>query len=478
MPMSCPALAAVVSALTVVLTSCTAPAPAVSRSPEPAVRQLWIADVDLIGWPTVADDSVASYVRDNNGLAVAAWDLATGDELWRRRAAVGGEAPGVMIDLDQVRLGTTGYVAYLTPTAMPDVQAIEVADIRTGRPLALDHREVWSTSRPQACDEGSAFCLTGYLGDDEVERALRIDPSTRRVTRDRETGLPDHARFLGERVFATNDRAPDGVEQLGFAQDGKVLWRRPYQDVFGPGATSDAGWDWADGDAREVLIGSGHPEDGHWDVFDETGEASSDATEVRTVGLERATGRTLWELDGVETCPFVDLNDVGDNPVVLCRIRAGSQHWKRTPTGIDYFRRGYDVDVIGVDPVSGAELWAAPIGGEEFDHEPGGLSFVSSEKVAVIRLNRAAVRLDNRTGTFTPVGPEDVLACSEGRPEFVLERDGRRDRWAIGDAMSPCDRDLRKLSQWSVDVVRTVGVEAGENRWLLPTLDGLVAVQA
>jgi len=456
------------------LAACT---PAPPTPPEPAppsaprtVERLWNRKVDLVGWPAVGDEAVASFSRDSDGLAVAGWDLDTGRRLWRHRAVPGNGTAGVDIDLDLVEAGGKEWVAWFGD-ARQGWQRLIVAPIGTGRRRALKEDVFWATSGVVACPDRKAFCFTGYREWDDEDVALRVDPVTGRVERDAPAAQLAGVRFLGDYVFTTDVRPPKGVEQLGLAEDGVVRWRRRYTEVFGKRSTSDAGWWWEDDADRQVVIGTGWPMP-HWDTFDKTGKLRIPTRRVRTVGLDRATGRTLWSLDGVELCGFADLDQwQSDQPVPLCRIQAGSTLVRKTGKRVTHTSSGHDVDVIGVDPSSGAQLWSVPIGGAEYDGNST-IRFTPTTSVVALR-DGAAIRIDPATGTVVAVGAEEVLSCSVDRKS--LPYDGAR--WSTGAAVLPCDRTRRPVPAWSADAVEVAGQEVGDGRWVLATREGLLVVR-
>lgn len=466
--------------LLAVLAACTPttpPAPTATSPTQPSRAQvLWTAKAKLVGWPAVAGETVVSYLQGPRGLQIAAWDVTTGAQLWRTRADAGHQATGVMIDADVVQAAGRAYVAFLIPGPATGWQRLVVADVRTGKHRKLNWSYFWATSRPTACRDERSFCLTGYRIIDDDDLAFRVDSATGKVTRDRTTGLPANTTLLGEHVFATDDRAPDGVEQLGWAEGGAVTWRRPYAEVFGPSSTSDSGWDWDDEDGRDVVVGTGWREDPHGEDLEATVETTRDATLVRTVGLDRKTGRTLWSLDGVDRCAFAELRGEAGEPAVLCRIKAGTQHWERTGSGIDYTETGYDVEVIGIDVVSGAQVWSVPIGGDGFDFTEGDHWFAPREDIVVPRAG-GAIRIDRSTGAVSEVPANDVLVCLADLPPFVRTMDGDVERHQVGAAVLPCDASRTKLDHWTAESIESVGRDAGDNRWIVPTVDGLVALR-
>jgi hypothetical protein len=115
------------------------------------------------------------------------------------------------------------------------------------------------TQRPGECADGNGVCFSAIPihGQEADNTTFHVDLMGGAVSRDQDVALPANPRLLGSRVFSTFDRAPDGVEMLGYSEAGKTAWQVPYADVFGANDTSDYGWVWQDRGTDGPVIGRG-----------------------------------------------------------------------------------------------------------------------------------------------------------------------------------------------------------------------------
>jgi hypothetical protein len=125
--------------------------------------------------------------------------------------------------------GETLFVPYLRddPGSIFGWQKLVIADAVTGTPLAHEWGPIWAVGGPGACAEAEGVCVTGWSDAERAadQRSFRIDVETGALSVDVEEPSPASARFLGDGIFATDDRAPDGTEMLGYSADGAIAWQ-------------------------------------------------------------------------------------------------------------------------------------------------------------------------------------------------------------------------------------------------------------
>ncbi|WP_146069368.1 hypothetical protein [Cryobacterium sp. Y11] len=213
------------------------------------IEPTWTIDVDLVGKPIYQNGYVASYVAAADGaLNVIAWDATSGVEVWRDVAAVGAATQGVVVNLDGLESGGKSFVTYLSPIVGDDSGWTElvIAEIGSGISTSITNNMVWATQRPAACADDIAVCFTGFLqaAHDADKAKFHVDPKGGTIVADTDVVMPAKARMLNDRLFSTNARTPDGVEELGYSADGAIAWQIPYSDIFAEGYSSDGGWNW------------------------------------------------------------------------------------------------------------------------------------------------------------------------------------------------------------------------------------------
>jgi hypothetical protein len=463
-------------ALLVGLTGCTptaTPAPAAKNDTDATVTELgtvatpdWTVDASLVGEPVAADGVVLAYTRtDSGGLQIEAWDAETGAQLWADTAVTGAVTPGVMVSASIVEAGDTHVAAYLRPGGGDDWQELALADLATGTRIAVTDNQVWASSRPSTCADGADVCFTGYKQSayDAGSLSYRLAATGGDITPDGDLVVPAAARLLGNRVYATNERVPAGVEMLGASAAGQTLWKRSYEDVFGAGASSDAGWAWADADATEVMVGAGY-------IYDPAARASdsftSDATQRRTVGLDPQSGATVWSIDGADFCDLaVSEDDRADGKRTLCLYKAGTTTVikKADGSGSDSTSVDFDVDLIGVDLATGDIDWTLPLGGDRFNGTNTDSSFASSSADQVMLIDGASEVVNVVTGDHSETSVDSTYACSTPREPLLALFPGMTETapFTAGSDHSGCDSTGTGTETFSTGAVRMIGVGTG-----------------
>lgn len=69
----------------------------------------------------------------------------------------------------------------------------------------------------------------------------------------------------------------------------KVIWQRPYADVFGKGSSSDYGWEWVEAHDG-IVVGLGAPQQCHATHKSGKWTMTCDFALGRVVGLNHDTG--------------------------------------------------------------------------------------------------------------------------------------------------------------------------------------------
>lgn len=437
-------------------------APSPSPSPEPVARLAWETEVDLIGEPVVTDEVIVSYIDTGSGLVLAGFDPKTGEVLWRRSAATSGQATGVPLNASVIEHGGRIWAAAVAMDADGQHRVV-VLDAATGQQVTLRHESLWATSRPWRCaDDDPAFCFDAVYSSSEDREimAFRVDPDkgTVEVDSDRNTGL--NTRFLGARVYSTNDRPADGGEEiLGYVQDGKTLWSHPYETVFGPGSSSDGGWSWSDRDDHPVVVGQGYVDVPREEPV--VGD-SFPAVDGVTVGLQRTTGEIAWRIEASEACPMeFDPTPEGSDAFIACLLSGGEYVVEADPDG-GLRTQPVDIvaDMVGIDRTSGEILWRHPLSGDDYVHAD---FFAQKESDLAIRGRDGATReVDLLTGEAVEVAPDEELACLSDRGYISLPWGDRIGEYSRGHGRLPCDRTGKELVEWAPESLSWGGRRAGD----------------
>ncbi|WP_105035875.1 hypothetical protein [Cryobacterium aureum] len=471
------------------LSGCSASAP----SPEPTdtaaqpdfvtpVEPAWTADVDLVGQPIYQDGFVASYVAALDGaLNVVAWNAETGAEIWRDVAAVGSATQGVVVNLAGLESGDKSFVTYLSaPTGDDDGwRELVIAEIGTGIPTAISNDLVWATKRPSPCADEIAVCFSGFIAEpyNEDRANFRLDPKVGTIVADTDVVIPANARLLSDRLFSTGDRAPEGVEQLGFSANGVTTWQRAYSDVFAEGYSSDAGWNWdlSGTDAAVVGIAS---------YFDtarlDTGAGVIDKTQTAAVGLDPATGETLWKIEGATICDASRIDpDLLSDITPLCLYNSGTMTVALGADGINLetANTNVDIDLLGVDPISGEVQFTVPLGTAGTESAGTEVFFEVGSPIRPVDVAGTVSMVDVLTGEVTDLPGGAIFACGESRDGFQTPQNGTGETLAYGAGRDvfacTSDRAATDGNAFSAAAVRMGGIDAGKNSYVIGGAAGL-----
>lgn len=476
------ALAFSVLALSVLvaLAGCTnqmdAPAKPPSAASDPGpdfttpVKADWNVDVDLVGAPVAKDGVVVSYVTGaEGGLDIVVWNASTGVELWRDAAMAGNGSSDISVDAHIVQTEGRTVVPYIRDLAGDETgwQDVVVADAVTGAPIALDQPSGWVTQRPGECADGTGVCFSGIPinGQNADNTSFRVDLTAGTVGRDQDVALPTNSRLLGSRVYSTFDRAPDGVEMLGFSARGKAAWEVPYTDVFGENYTSDDGWAWQDRGADGLVVGRGTI----WDAsIDMSADYSYERADSHIVALDPVDGTTKWDLADVGDCTAAQLRQPFAGEIIpACRVNSGVVHVVVASDGsvADTTDEDVDVDLVGINRATGDIEWSTPVGGDGslFNWRLAG--FASNIATRPINVNGHVQIIDVLTGKGNAAPEKGVFACRKMRATAELPYYSEANQpYYIGDNVFPCDINTDSLdaSVFSPQALLMGGVDAGD----------------
>ena len=468
----------VIAALSGCSATAPAPQPAAASAAGPdfvtVLEPTWTTEAALVGTPVVENGFVASYVAVAGGtLDVVAWNAATGAEVWRDVASVGAVSAGRSITLGSLESGGTSFVTYLTSIVGDDTgwRELVVAEIGTGITTPITDGVVWATRLPTVCTDGLAVCFTGNLESDGADPAIfRLDPKVGTIVAETDVVIPSGAYLLSDRLFNNGERTPDGVEQLGYAADGAVAWQRPYSEIFAEGYSSDGGFNWDLSGSDEVIVGIGSYVDPN---RASSGAGVVDLTQTMTVGLDPASGDTVWTLEGTSICAAsyisLDLLD-GVNP--MCRYNSGTRTTAPGADGstLETTDADVDIDLLGVNALTGAIEWTLPLGGASAtavtDAFFGTLSaFRPVEVAGTVSL------VDALTGDVADLPGDALFGCLRPRADFEMLKPGSSDLvlYSAGYSASPCTGDMGTIdgAVFSAGALGMVAAAAGGNTYVV-----------
>lgn len=355
------------------LASCTAPEPpavpsqqpgaqapdasASSRTPEPSDPQstevatplpvLWNQDTVV---PATDVRNVAGrallVVSKGDAFELQSVDLRTGGVQWAHR--VGSSLVPTTVPMTITALANR-HVAVLEPLPGKDGRArMRLLDVeRDGRVVAGTGIHQFTTF-PRLCDDDSRWaCATALKGSKVVQ--VRLSPTGGAVQRP-VSDVGDSYSEIGPRGMVRFLDAATRRPTIGMLSEGKLLWKKPERDLFGP-MQPDNGW---------VVRQQGTV------VYGTVTLPRAQVTDpmprrLASFGLDRRTGRLLWRTTGADLgCSSrrdVDLvcqwqagtvrrdGRVVDGRIVISRIdlRTGATLWSTRP----FFVQGQAAGQLG-----------------------------------------------------------------------------------------------------------------------------------
>lgn len=416
----------------------SSPSPSPTPTAEPLVSPLWTSEgVSQVGYLVAMDDLVVSHFVRDQAFFIGVWQAADGTKLWEAPARTSYTPDGVWITPARHSPST---VAYLSGAASDEWSVVTVADVRTGQVIGTS-QPIWAQSRPSTCAEGA--CVSGQLADGQVGNwAIGPDAQLSPATSEY---LPPNSRLIGDGIYSTNARPG---EVLGHGSGGAAAWERSYEEVFGAGYSSDGGWEW--------RIEEGWPFIGAGYFFDENPDGRA-MTGSMIVGLDPATGATLWQVPGGDFCGEAD--EAGVVPV--CVFTSGTITYSTDTTPAVY--TDLVVELQGIDPATGQPRWRVPLDAANWGPTYGS-PFINRADAAIRYVDGAASVIDFATGEVTALADDAVLACLADRAGVdVLNDPGYELRGLnTGPATTPCDLQRNPVPSFSASAIEAAGTVAGD----------------
>lgn len=408
----------------------------------------WTLPVNAVSHPRVVDGVVVAYVTGEDQGAptkefLTAWDLATGEELWRHEAAPGKTPPTIGHEVAVLERDDTWFVAFLAPR-VPHPSQIMRTDFRvvrvdTGEDAATE-LQTYSVSaqRPTVCHDGEAFCIVGeILGSPARNATFFYEPGATQLVYDESEDAPygGSATHLGAGISI------DEENRVHFGRGGAERWTRDIEDIFGVGASPRGGFGWHLPDDDEApLLGAGRA----WHPHDD-GPFTEPLTDGRVVGLDPHTGETVWAIDGARTCA-TEGNSLNpeDGIVVVCVYRSGTVTGVKTGDEFTEFEyHDVDLDLVGVSVDTGDTVWTVPLGGDAATAAhplDDGADLLSGSAHVLAHIDGTARIVDSETGETSPIDADAVLICSAPARTVPIDNDGRVIGYTAPGGVRYCDQ--------------------------------------
>lgn len=426
-------------------------APPVSR---PTLRLAWrttgfepVSPVKVMGRATIV------YGVVGKRLYLYGLRADDGKILWRHPASTSATTAGV-----DVKVATVGgLVTYFGPFAgRRDASAPLIAAApMTGRVVASSLPMQWA-STPHACArKRSVPCATAYTPQARADVEYRL--SLRDGTLDVVTGVQSGYREIGDELVDPLSRDPEFISRR---VDGHAVWTRRLTTLFGPGTTTDSGWDFEK--YGNVYAGTVYAGIDSY-TFHRT-ERIDLVHQPVSAGFRADTGALLWRQRGTSINCADTLYSGATRPApVRCRY-TGAITFHYPPLGargkVTSTASGLTVTVEGFDPQTGRTTWSRPMGATK-------ALFDSSRDPEVrgdteVLLGRRV--LDLRTGQFASARRGEVFWCLRQRQfaESPVAVGGKRHlELHLGSTADPCDVNGRTTPSVPASVPPSMSDTAG-----------------
>ena len=334
------------------------------------------------------------------GVRVVALDPATGRLKWWRPASAASTSLGTPLELTY----DADRVYVYTPTGSAGLARVTAYDAATGQPA-------WTTAAAYYFGDSLSHCgrtLCATAAQPGGWAQVRINAATGAAWTQSgvATAITRLGRQLGPLLFDSGTRSPEFLVHAD--ANGKVLWSKAVNRLFGVPVSSDNGWTWA---LRSgVYVGSLGPVT----TAPALGQTQSyDAGLEKTVGIRAADGKVLWRKAGSPWC-HGNLYGIETNTGVLCTYTGSySQTFQSDPVwAID------TVSVVGFDWLTGATTFTRPLDATASDFYAWGRQPVWLGAHNVVVQSSPVIALNLTNGRATSPATGTAGWCSSGEVSY------------------------------------------------------------
>jgi putative pyrroloquinoline-quinone binding quinoprotein len=374
-------------------------APTGSEEAAGAMDLVWSTpEIHVASQPVLVGGNVVAHVVDGDGLALVAYDPASGDEVWRVPSTASQVPTGVILSV----VSDGDRVFHMSPRS-GDAAVIEAIDAASGEPVWRTGEAPGGFGDPVDFCSDDSLCVSALV--DDVYQRWTIDASSGDVAGD----AAGFRSFRGSQAIEGRSLGYGLVDihpsrDIALVVDGDVIWQRSPSELFdGHEVSPDYGWSWRrHGDLLVGTLGT---------AVDVPEFGSADVVPQYMAGIDAATGQTRWVVEGDPNCGdrlgSLSLRVDGTEPWLRCRL-TGTLDWE------DSVVAGADVDAVmeGFDPTTGEATWTT---------ELQGASGLYDDERPLVRFGRGGFALtldggdlftfDVTTGQAVDVDPDTVGWC-------------------------------------------------------------------
>lgn len=286
-------------------------------SPSPNGSGWLRSDLHPVTQPVAMGGKFVFYEAAKQRLRVIALDARSGKTVWSLPATVSHVTQGVAPELD---VSGSRVIALLRAPREPALAVLGAIDVRSGT-VAWTSVPGHFTSPPGPCaDDAEVICVTGTLSGGQGDGGLRFERTTGKLLES--APIRDGGRDLGGGLIDPGLRDP---EYLVATKAGAIAWRQPLARVFGPGASSDNGWNFVRVHRLGLIVGSvAFPPLKRTSTF-----VTYDLARAMTAGLRVRDGAVAWRDRGAHfeceslPCPGQPLHGYTTHDAAASELRVG-----------------------------------------------------------------------------------------------------------------------------------------------------------
>jgi hypothetical protein len=354
-----------------------------------------VPSLDVVGGPDQAGNrEVVVYVDPAHQLHLAGIDPVSFKVVWQYPYSAMGADPATSVE----PLVIGHEVLDVRNTGKPKDGLVQVAGINanTGEEDWNDSGSFSPTDSPTPCAQEMYFCIPGY-DSDTTTSLLLLQPAGQGDAK----VLPGPYSAIGPDLYETDAKALT-LEQL--TPSGSKAWVQTEAALFGPGFSSDYGWDFTStptlevGSIEPIVKGNGY-----------------NVSKEKMLGINQANGAVEWSLPDEYTCGGALWYLTSQVACSYGGVTSKAAVKNKPPS-----YKGLTVSLVGFNPDTGTVTWTVPILDVDALLNGDGLPYLDDTHVVVTLSGDHKVLLDTSNGSMAPIPRGQIFWCQK-EPDYKVQ---------------------------------------------------------
>lgn len=448
-----------------------------------------VSDIEVLPELSVA----LAYVAKDGKLSMVARDLNDGSMRWEHKASTGMTTYSDLPSPQIIEHDGAHFVALTTP-GKKTTEQLAVVEIESGKLTPGKGTENFKGELAEICAD--TWCTSGSSTHRNQTMELYYDWDTQRWTDTKPEKLPI-AKKAGSRLLDLGLSLSPGKgwddQSLSYSKDGKILWTKPYEEVFDKYYSTDKGWRWqASGEDDGILVGDGGRV--YYQLLQDKREFTTELTkDLMAVGINAEDGKRKWAISGINTScmGFQDVPlELTKNVFVACHFIKGvdevkEEDWEQSDEGsyLNTSPTEFEWEVAGYDLQSGEKLWGHKLSGlKAFQKHAKKQQIIRGNEAAVMSLEDGLSLVNYQNGEIAALDTKlgSTVLCTSANESLNID-----DAWSLKamkiqppTSIVPCERDNQKSTNQLPSFGEFQRTElATENISVVPGKKGMVAYQ-